>query len=142
MDKFQKYCLSVLLVIICGNISAQTGNASTQNIECKKLQEIYSRFLNFQECNDSCGSEVCKKPAYYHSIHHSYAAIDLLRIFPLKKQTNPYHNQSGLLYSGKEKQNTTLNIEGGSKENSFTVADYLKSKVSKIRNKDYLDLMA
>jgi hypothetical protein len=47
-----------------------------------------------------------------------------------------------LLYSGKEKQNTTLNIEGGSKENRFTVADYLKSKVSKIRNKDYLDLMA
>jgi hypothetical protein len=46
MEKFQKYCLSVLLVIICSNISAQVINGSVENEDCRQLYEFYHQILN------------------------------------------------------------------------------------------------
>jgi hypothetical protein len=143
MEKFQKYCLSVLLVIICSNISAQISNGSIGTDDCRQLYEIYSQFLNSQDCRPSQGFCVKEKPIYNFAIHHKENAIDLIgKIFSTKEQDNPYKNNIEASFSEKEKHSRLLkNFEKNSKENFFAEILYFKTKVSKIRNKDYLDLI-
>jgi len=77
MDKLHKYCLSVLLVIICSNISAHTNNESVRSFDCKQFQEIYSQFLN---CEFEVSQEFClnEKSTRNFAIHNKQNAVDLI----------------------------------------------------------------
>ena len=142
MEKFHKYCLSVLLVIICSNISAQISNGTVESEDCKQLYELYNRILN-QGCEAS--NEVCVKENSVQNltINQRQNAIDLIgKIFYGKQQNNSYHNKTGTDFSEKEKHNQLLkNFEKSSKENLFAEILYFKTKVSKVRNKDYLEII-
>ncbi|MDQ0592070.1 hypothetical protein QFZ37_000439 [Chryseobacterium ginsenosidimutans] len=142
MEKFHKYCLSVLLVIICSNISAQTENGSIKSEDCKKLYEIYNRILG-HECEVS--QEFCLKEDSIRNfaINHRQNAIDLIeKFFSGKQQDNCYKNTSGVDFSEKEKHIQLLkNFEKSSRDNLFAATLYFKTKVSKIRNKDYLNVI-
>ncbi|WBV59153.1 hypothetical protein PFY12_08750 [Chryseobacterium camelliae] len=142
MEKFQKYCLSVLLVIICSNISAQTGNGSLENDDCR-LYEIYNQFLN-HECEASEKLCVKEKPGSNFAIHQKQNAIDSIgKIFPEKGQHYSYKNKTGAGFSEKEKHNLLLkNFEKSRKENLLADISYFKTKVTKVRNKDYLNLVS
>jgi hypothetical protein len=141
MEKLHKYCLSVLLVIVCSNISAHTNSEPIKNIDCKQFYEIYSQFLNY-EFEDS--KEFCLKEKSTHNftINHKRNAVDLFGDYILEKQqNNSYHKKSGSDFSVKEKHHKILkNFENQSKQNDFAENIYFKSKVAKIRNKDDLDL--
>jgi len=141
MEKLHKYCLSVLLVIVCSNISAHNNNESIKNIDCKQFYKIYSQFLN----NESEASkEFClkEKSTRDFTINHKQSAVDLFgNSISQKQQQNSHHNNSGDDFSVKEKHYKILkNFEKQSKQNDFAENIYFKSKVAKIRNKDYLDL--
>ncbi len=142
MEKFQKYCLSVLLVIICSNISAQASNGSIENENCR-LYEIYNQFLN-HECKASQEFCVKEKTKHNFAIHHKQNALESIgNIFPERQQNHFYKNKTEADFSEKEKHNLLLkNFEKNSKENLFTEILYFKSKVTKVRNKDYLNLMS
>ncbi|MDF2551572.1 MAG: hypothetical protein K0R77_847 [Chryseobacterium sp.] len=140
MEKLHKYCLSVLLVIVCSNISAHSNNESIKNVDCKQFYEIYSQFLNY-ECETS--QEFClkEKSTRNFAINHKRNTVDLIVDSILEKQNNSYHKKSGADFSAKEKHHKILkNFEKQSKQNDFAENIYFKSKVAKIRNKDYLDL--
>ncbi|WP_027378777.1 hypothetical protein [Chryseobacterium daeguense] len=142
MEKFHKYCLSVLLVIICSNISAQITNGTAESDDCKQLYELYNRILN-QTCESSqrfCFKENTK-PNF--AIQQKQNAIDLLGKIPKgKKQDFLSKNKSGADFSEKEKHDQLLkNFEKTGKENFFTNVLYFKTKVSKVRNKDYLSVI-
>ncbi|AYN00971.1 hypothetical protein [Chryseobacterium sp. 3008163] len=141
MEKLHKYCLSVLLVIVCSNISAHTNNGSIKNIDCKQFYEIYSQFLN---CGFETSKEFClkEKSTRNFTINHKRNAVDLFGNYILEKQqNNSYHKKSGADFSVKEKHYKILkNFEKQSKQNDFAENIYFKSKVAKIRNKDDLDL--
>lgn len=142
MEKFHKYCLSVLLVIICSNISAQISNGNIESEDCKQLYELYNRILN-HGCEAS--QEICLKesPRHNFAINQKQNAIDLIgKIFSGKQQNNSYHNKTGTDFSEKEKHDQLLkNFEKISKENLFAEILYFKTKVSKVRNKDYLSVL-
>ncbi|MFL9834207.1 hypothetical protein [Chryseobacterium terrae] len=140
MEKFHKYCLSVLLVIICSNISAQISSGNLQSEDCKQLYEIYNQFLNSKDSHALEKIFLNEKSRRKFAINDRQNAIDLLEnIFSKKNQGYSYHKIS-IVFSEKEKHNQILiNFLKESKENVFTEALYFKSKVSKIRNKDYLD---
>lgn len=142
MEKFQKYCLSVLLVIICSNISAQTGNGSVESDDCR-LYEIYNQFLN-HECEASQKFCVKEKARPNFAIHQKQNAIDSIgKIFPEKGQNYSYKNKKEADSSEKEKHNLLLkNFEKRSKENLLAEISYFKTKVTKVRNKDYLNLIS
>lgn len=141
MEKFQKYCLSVLLVIICSNISAQTGNGSVESDDCR-LYEIYNQFLN-HECEASQKSCIKEKTGHNFAIHQKQNAIDSIgRIFPEKGKHYSYKNKTEGVFSEKEKHNLLLkNFENSRKENLLADISYFKTKVTKVRNKDYLNLI-
>lgn len=142
MEKFHKYCLSVLLVIICSNISAQVSNGTSESEDCKQLYELYNQILNhdFEASQEFCANE---KQVHHLAIHHKGNAADLIgKIFSGKKCYYSYKNKSGVGFSEKEKHLQLLkNFEKASKENLFTEILYFKTKVSKVRNKDYLDIV-
>ncbi|MBW7675178.1 hypothetical protein [Chryseobacterium chendengshani] len=141
MEKFHKYCLSVLLVIVYSNISAHTNNESIKNIDFKQFQEIYSQFLNY-EFDDS--QEFClnEESACSFAIHNKQNAADLIGNSILEKQqNNPYYKKWRGDFSSKEKhQNILINFEKQNKRNDFADHIDLKSKVAKIRNKDDLNI--
>jgi hypothetical protein len=143
MEKFHKYCLSVLLVIICSNISAQVSNGSIKSEDCKQLYDIYNRILG-HECEGL--QEFCLKdaPIRNFAIGHKQNAIDLIeKFFSGKQQNNSYKNKSEADFSEKEKHNQLLkNFEKNSKESLFADILYFKTKVSKVRNKDYLSVIS
>lgn len=140
MEKLHKYCLSVLLVIICSNISAQISNGNIENGDCKQLYELYSQILNHhcEVSQEFCVQESSKRN---FAIHQKQNAIDLIgKIFSGKQQDRPYHDKNGVGFSEKERHHLLLkNFEKSSKENLFAAILYFKSKVSKVRNKDYLE---
>ncbi|MFC3159799.1 hypothetical protein SAMN05443633_106157 [Chryseobacterium arachidis] len=142
MEKLHKYCLSVLLVIICSNISAQITNGNVEGEDCKQLYELYNQFLN-HDCEDSQQFCVKENPRNNFAINQKQNAIDLIgKIFSGKKCDYSYKNKSGVGFSEKEKHNQLLkNYEKNSGKNLFAVILYFKTKVSKVRNKDYLDLI-
>ncbi|WP_336689301.1 MULTISPECIES: hypothetical protein [unclassified Chryseobacterium] len=143
MEKFHKYCLSVLLVIICSNISAQISNGTAESEDCKQLYELYNRILN-QDCEDL--QETCTKenPVQNKTISQKHPAVDLIgKIFPNKQKNNFQQNKTGTDFSEKEKHNQLLkNFEKNSRENLFAEILYFKTRVSKVRNKDYLDVVS
>lgn len=133
MEKFQKYCLSVLLVIICSNISAQVNSNSPEKEYCEELCEFYTNFLYFQI------SEI-----HYSEIHHRRDAGDIIGKTFFEKQSGKFHNSKfgNIGFYGEKDAENLENFEKTIKENSFAGTVYFKSKVSKIRNKDYLDLVS
>lgn len=139
MEKFHKYCLSVLLVIICSNISAQINSGNIESEDCKQLYELYNQILN-HDCGSS--QEFCVKgnPKHNVTISQKQNAIDVIgKIFP-EKQYDRHHYKNGADFSEKEKHSHLLkNFEKNSKKNLFAAILYFKTKVSKVRNKDYLE---
>lgn len=142
MEKLHKYCLSVLLVIICSNISAQISNGNLETEDCRKLYELYHQILN-QDIE--VGENLCLKGSFKSnsSIGQKQNAIDLIgKIFPSKNQNFPYKNKSGNGFSISEKEAQILkNFVENSKNKSLAQILYFKTKVSKVRNKDYLEIL-
>ncbi|RKS96736.1 hypothetical protein [Chryseobacterium defluvii] len=140
MEKFQKYCLSVLLVIICGNISAQIINGSIGPNEYKKLCEIYTQLLDCQNSENTQESCSAKKTKYYHTIHHKQNVIAVIGKSVSEKQFGKIYQDAGFCF-GNEREDVVLeNFESRNKKSSLGTL-YFKTKVSKIRNKDYLNLL-
>jgi hypothetical protein len=143
MEKFQKYCLSVLLVIICSNISAQVINGSVENEDCRQLYEFYHQILNH---GGKTSEGFCPKASQTVrlAINKKQKAVDLIgKIFCVKTQNHSYHNRTRAELSEKEKHTQLLqNFEKNSKDNLFASILYFKAKVSKIRNKDYLSVIS
>lgn len=141
MEKFHKYCLSVLLVIVCSNISANTNNESIKNIDCKQFYEIYSQFLNY-ECESSQEFYLTEKLNRSFAINHKQKAVEIIGNSILEKQqNNSYYKKSESDFSENEKHEKILkNFEKQNRQNDFAENTYFKSKVAKIRNKDDLDL--
>ena len=143
MEKFHKYCLSVLLVIICSNISAQISNETAESEDCKQLYELYNRILN-HGCEDLHETSTKENPVQNIKINQKHPAIDLIgKIFSNKQKNNFHNDKTGRGFSEKEKHDHLLkNFEKNGKENIFAEILYFKTKVSKVRNKDYLDVVS
>jgi len=142
MEKFQKYCLSVLLVIICSNISAQTNNGSIDSGDCR-FYEIYNQLLNHQ-CDVSQKFCTKEKSGQKFAIHYKQNVADAVgRLFIEHQQSHFYKNRAEANFSEKDKHNRLLkNFEKNGKENLFAEILYFKAKVTKVRNKDYLNLIS
>lgn len=140
MEKFQKYCLSVLLVIICGNISAQIINGSIEPNEYKKLCEIYTQLLNSQYSEATHEACVTKKTKFYHPIHHKQNVIGVIGKTVSAKEYGKNDNNAVFCFV-RERHTIVLGNFENNYQNAATGTLYFKTKVSKIRNKDYLDLL-
>ncbi len=140
MEKFHKYCLSVLLVIICSNISAQISNGNAECEDCKQLYELYHQILNH---HDTESEKVYAEgnAGQNFGISQKQNAIDLIgKIFKERESRTFHKNTSGADFSQQEKHTLILkNFERKSKEHFFAQILYFKTKVSKVRNKDYLN---
>ncbi|AZA52570.1 hypothetical protein [Chryseobacterium sp. G0201] len=143
MEKFQKYCLSVLLVIICNNISAHVRNGTVESDDCKRLWEVYSKFLGTQDCDQSLEFLVKKKRTDYCVLSKKQKAVDAIGENIFQIQHHNFYNDFELNYSQKNKHNKNLeNFERQIKDYDFVENIYFTTKVSKVRNKDYLDLIS
>jgi len=144
MEKFHKYCLSVLLVIICNNISAHVRNGTVESDDCKRLWEVYSKFLGTQDCDQSLEFLTKKKTTDYCSLNQKQKAVDAIGETIVPNQHHDfYKDYLGLNYSQRNKHNKNLeNFERQIKDYDFVENIYFTSKVSKVRNKDYLDLIS
>lgn len=143
MEKFQKYCLSVLLVIISTNISAQVSNGTFKIDDCKQLQEFYSQFLNSGDLAAAQKTVLNLNSKRRFSISHKENADNLLGDFLFNKDQKKNFQNNGNQFSENEKQNQLLkNFFKNNKKNLLTENLYFKTKVSKIRNKDYLDTVS
>lgn len=143
MEKFHKYCLSVLLVIICSNISAQSTNDCGGNEDYKTLCELYSKLLSSGDCKELPEGSLNIKITHFNSISQKQDAGGIIESTSLKlKSFGSYHKlgtddlrygkYAKILDSYKKKK----------KEYDFVETICFKNKVSKIRNKDYLDLIS
>lgn len=143
MEKFQKYCLSVLLVIICGNISAQIINGSIEPNEYKKLCEIYTQLLNSQYSEAAYDTCVTEKTKFYHSIHHKQNVIGVIgkTVSAREYGKNDNNDNNAVFCFEGERHSLVLENFESNYKNAATGTLYFKTKVSKIRNKDYLDLL-
>ncbi|MBD3905963.1 hypothetical protein NAL32_15360 [Chryseobacterium sp. Ch-15] len=142
MEKFHKYCLSVLLVIICSNISAQISSGNLRSEDCKQLYEIYNQFLNSKDSNALEKIFLNEKSRRKLRISDKKNAVDLLgSIFSHKNQNYSYHKIDTSFFEKEKHCQILINFLKESKENVFAEDLYFKSKVSKIRNKDYLDVV-
>lgn len=141
MDKFHKYCLSVLLVIVCSNVSGQINHESIKSEAYKEFYEIYSQFFSDQ-CEVS--QEICliEKSIRKFAINHKQNATDSIGDSICRKfHKLSYNKKLKINFSEEYKHSKALeNFEKQSKLNDFAENIYFKSKVAKIRNKDYLDL--
>uniref|UniRef100_UPI0030194BD3 hypothetical protein n=1 Tax=Chryseobacterium sp. VD8 TaxID=3081254 RepID=UPI0030194BD3 len=62
---------------------------------------------------------------------------------PSKQKNNFQQNKAGADFSEKEKHDQLLkNFEKNSRETLFAEILYFKTRVSKVRNKDYLDVVS
>ncbi|RNA61171.1 hypothetical protein D1631_04085 [Chryseobacterium nematophagum] len=136
MEKFQKYCLGVLLVIIYNNVS--TNHNVFHESNCYNLVKIYGQFLAEKHAENE--TNLFKKKVTFHGVFSSKnkAEDTLIKFFLRKKQNiNPYKIihfntlASDMILENFEKRDVEYSIFG---------RFYIKNKVSKIRNKDYLDL--
>ncbi|MGO4707795.1 hypothetical protein AB4Y90_01520 [Chryseobacterium sp. 2TAF14] len=139
MEKFHKYCLSVLLVIICSNISAQISSGDLRSEDCKQLYEIYNQFLNSKENNALENIFLNERSKRKFAINDRQNAADVLGKIFSKKNLSHSYDKTGIACSEKDKHGQILiNYLKKGKEDLFTEISYFKTKVSKIRNKDYL----
>lgn len=141
MEKFHKYCLSIFLVIACSNISAHSNSESIKNVDFKQFCEIYNQFLNLERAT-SQEFFLKEKSIQKFVFNYKRNAIDVLGNFTLgNKRDCSYHKKLLVVISQQDKHDRILeNFEKQSKQNDFAENIYFKSKVAKIRNKDYLDL--
>lgn len=139
MEKFHKYCLSVLLVIICSNISAQINNGNAESEDCKQLYELYHQILHQ---HDEGAEKVYTEgnAGQYFGISQKRNAIDLIgTIFKVYEGKTFYKHTLQADFSQKKKHALILkNFERKNRELFFAKILYFKTKVSKVRNKDYL----
>lgn len=141
MEKFHQYCLTVLLVIICNNISAHsTANGVVDHHDYKRLCEVYSTLVNAQNGNEtSCLSK--REREIYYTLNQKQKVCDIAE--PLFNKQFHIDSNMGAKTPGDERYNQILfNFKNISNSYEFAETPYLKSKVSKIRNKDYLDLIS
>lgn len=141
MEKLHKYCLSVLLVIICSNVSAQISNGSVENDDCKQLYRLYHQILN-QKHEFSEGFCINKRSIRNFAIGHKENAIDLIGSGFPEHQNICFKSKFGGDFVDNHQKHSLLlyNYEKNSKANLFAGILYFKAKVSKVRNKDYLHL--
>ncbi|WBV55060.1 hypothetical protein PFY10_12510 [Chryseobacterium daecheongense] len=137
MEKLHKYCLSVLLVIICSNISAQNTTCSAENTTIHRLYDVYHQFLNSQDCEGSHLSER-KHKIHYTAISQKQNAGDLSS----NRDHNPGFNEHGGRGEAGKYDEILRNFEKKAAGYASAKAFNFKSKVSKIRNKDYLDIIS
>ncbi|WP_042720235.1 hypothetical protein [Flavobacterium sp. B17] len=143
MEKLHKYCLSVLLVIICSNISAQATNGSFENNDdCQQLYRLCSQILN-QNREVSGSFCVNRRSIRNFAIGYKEKAVDLIgRGLPDQNQNSFFKSTFGTDFGNSQKHQLFLyNYEKSSKDNLFAGILYFKTKVSKVRNKDYLDII-
>lgn len=140
MEKFQKYCLSVLLVIISTNISAQISNGTVKSEDCTVLYEIYNQFLSSGQCEALEKTVLNGNSKRRFSISEKQNAADLFSSFNTQNKNNLHKAE---IRFSEEKHNQLLTVFLKENKKNF-IADilYLKSKVSKIRNKDYLNTVS
>jgi len=139
MEKLHKYCLSVLLVIICTNISAHVSNGCVESTDCQQLYRLYSKILQ-QDHEASKEFDVHTRSVRNFAISHKENAADLIgRSYPDQDQKFSFKNKYGADIAEKQKHKLLLkNFEKNSKQVFFAKILYFKTKVSKVRNKDYL----
>lgn len=144
MEKFQKYCLGVLLVIICSNASAQVSCAGGfENEDCGQLYKWYQQILN-PECSTAQKLCVREDQKVHLAISRKQNAADLIgNIFYSKTQARYHQDKAEAeLFKSQKHSQVLQNFEKNSEAYAFTDILYFKSKVSKIRNKDYLVVMS
>ncbi|GEN77830.1 hypothetical protein [Chryseobacterium hagamense] len=142
MEKFHKYCLSVLLVIICSNISAQISSGNAETEDCKQLYELYHQILNR---HDAGLEKSCTEGNAVQNLRigQRQNAIDLLGSVSQGKEYRNFNknkSEPGVFQEGKYSL-LLKNFEKQDKEICFSQILYFKTKVSKVRNKDYLNVI-
>lgn len=141
MEKFQKYCLSVLLVIMYSNAPGQISNDSVERNECIRLCEVINTFLDFSNYNENFSVE--KKKITCKAIHQRLQAADVAAIAGLRHDSGFNYSKFKTVGFEFTKYDKALGtFEKNSKPYGFAESIHFKSKVSKIRNKDYLDLVS
>lgn len=53
MEKFQKYCLSLLILVVYSNVQAQMNCDAIEGEKCKKACELYNYWSGYQGSGDS-----------------------------------------------------------------------------------------
>lgn len=135
MEKFQKYCFGVLLVMIYSNISAQAGKEVLQQEKCRVFYQFCSQILESGIESQPSAETGNTSSCGYKEKKVSFA----VPIFSAKKQGYTYKNKTGAFLPFSAKHTLILkNFERKSKEHFFARNLYFKTKVSKVRNKDYL----
>jgi hypothetical protein len=137
MEKFQKYCFGVLLVMIYSNISVQAGKEVLLHQNCREFYQLCGQILE-SEGESQAFTETCDiSPLGYKENKVSFT----VNLFLAKKQSNVYKNRAEAFLPLREKHTLILkNYERKSKELLFAQILYFKTKVSKVRNKDYLSV--
>lgn len=137
MEKFHKYCLGVLLVIICTNVSSQFNVEITKNLQFRSICEFHEDEVLL---DDLLVNEANKlSPFKRLSFREKASAIDLFggnsfqkSIFNCVENAELYELRSCFLVHDNQLNNA----------NVFDEFSYFKIKNSKVRNKDYLDKVA
>lgn len=142
MEKFHKYCLSVLLVIICSNIPAQSTTCPTENNDYAQLCDVYKTILGIH-CGE-IGKEQYgpEKTNGFITIHQREKASESFnRIFSIIRYKAGFQTDypENILSENEQHDHILRNFENHSKHFGFAGIIYFKTKVSKIRNKDYLE---
>ncbi len=138
MEKFHQYCLSVLLVIVCSNISGQVTDESIKSENCT---EIHGQFVNYK--GETPREFSLKEKSTRRSLTgYKQKAIDLVgHFFSGKHQSSSYYKNLAAVFYRKDKNHKLLeDFERQGRHKAFAANIYFKRKVAKIRNKDYLDL--
>lgn len=139
MEKLQKYCLSVILVIIYSNVSAHINTETAENIGCEKLRQLCNKLLS-EDVDDSILFSNLNKESKYFELNQKHQTIHAVGKKNSKLQKN---NTDSFLLSCFEfdKYDKALeDFEKQTKQNGFAEKIYFKSKFAKVRNKDDLDL--
>lgn len=135
MEKFQKYCFGVLLVMIYSNISAQTGKEVLHQERCRVFYQFCSQILESGVESQPSAETGNRSSCGYKEKKLSFA----VHLFSAKKQGCIYKAKTGAFLPFSTKHTLILkNFDKKSREQLFARNLYFKTKVSKVRNKDYL----
>jgi hypothetical protein len=171
MEKFQKYCLSFLIVILYTNVAAQVSGSILEGGNCNSTCKVSKReerqggdllqkklgravelspnlafantrsFSGLKEISGYLTSAI--KVSYFPAFAGKSKNFDIVEKASVKLEYyRPFdHYQLGNISFEFRKYDKILeNFEKQSRAYAFAENIYFKSKVSKIRNKDYLDL--
>lgn len=136
MEKFQKYCFGVLLVMIYSNISTQAGKEVLHQERCRVFYQFCRQILESGIESQPSAETGNRSSCRYKEKKVSFA----VPIFSVKKQGYIYKNKTGAFLPFSAKHTLILkNFEKKSRDQLFARNLYFKTKVSKVRNKDYLN---